>query len=78
MMKKTNAVTPYRIPIFLWSTVVNQPHTPVVAVGRAKSPLRARGSGHRHQQSLPRAPLSSVETHQVGDQLRRSLARESP
>ena len=33
-MKKTNAVTPYIRPIFLWSTVVNQLQKPVSADGR--------------------------------------------
>jgi hypothetical protein len=35
-MKKTKAVYPYMIPIFLWSTVVNQPSNPVLALGRRK------------------------------------------
>ena len=29
---------PYKIPIFLWSTVVNQLQNPVVACGRRSSP----------------------------------------
>ena len=29
---------PYRIPIFLWSTVVNQLQKPVVATGRRRTP----------------------------------------
>ena len=33
-----NAVMPYRIPIFLWSTVVSQLQKPVVAVGRRNRP----------------------------------------
>ena len=41
MMKKTKAVTQYMIPIFLWSTVVNQLFQPVVARGRANRPRRA-------------------------------------
>src|SRR5437867_1487081 len=36
--KKANEVIPYKIPIFLWSTVVNQLQKPVVAVGRASRP----------------------------------------
>ncbi len=35
-MKKMKAVYPYMIPIFLWSTVVNQPSKPVFALGRRK------------------------------------------
>ena len=34
--KKTSAVTAYMIPIFLWSTVVNQDQTPVVSFGRRR------------------------------------------
>ena len=40
-MKKTNDVATYMIPIFLWSTVVNQLIQPVVARGRLKKPRRA-------------------------------------
>ncbi len=43
-MKKANAVTPYMIPIFLWSTVVNQLQKPVVAVGRRRIPPLAAGT----------------------------------
>src|SRR5580765_3245863 len=39
--KNANALTPYRIPIFLWSTVVNQLHQPVISVGRRITPVRA-------------------------------------
>ena len=38
MMKKKKATTPYMMPIFLWSTVVNQLQKPVIAVGRRSSP----------------------------------------
>ncbi len=37
-MKNTNDEMPYRIPIFLWSTVVNQLQKPVVATGRRRIP----------------------------------------
>ena len=40
--KKNIAVVPYMIAIFLWSTVVNQLHGPVVARGRSRMP-RATG-----------------------------------
>src|SRR5262245_25168707 len=43
-IKKTTAVAPYMIAIFLWSGVVNQHHTPVVARGRSSSRAR-RGIG---------------------------------
>src|SRR4029450_9898819 len=43
-MKKTSAAAPYMIPIFLWSTVVNQLHTPVVDFGRRRTSGR-RGTG---------------------------------
>src|SRR5204863_270770 len=39
--KNANALKPYSIPIFLWSTVVNQLHQPVIAVGRRITPVRA-------------------------------------
>ncbi len=38
--KNSRAVAPYRIPIFLWSMVVNQLQKPVVAVGRRRIPCR--------------------------------------
>ena len=38
MMKKKKATTPYMMPIFLWSTVVNQLQKPVIADGRRSSP----------------------------------------
>src|SRR5688500_1270623 len=40
MMKKTNEVTPYRIPIRLWSTVVSHDTRPCVAFGRRKNGWR--------------------------------------
>ena len=39
--KKNIAVVAYMIAIFLWSTVVNQLHTPVVERGRSR--IRPRG-----------------------------------
>ncbi len=42
--RKTMAVTPYMIPIFLWSTVVNQLQKPVVARGRRKTSTRRVGT----------------------------------
>jgi hypothetical protein len=39
-MKKTKAVTQYMIPIFLWSTVVNQLAQPVFDRGLENSPRR--------------------------------------
>ena len=38
-MKNRNDETPYMIPIFLWSTVVNQLQKPVVAIGRRRIPF---------------------------------------
>ena len=43
--KNTKAVTPYRIPIFLWSTVVIQLQKPVVACGRRSSPPGPASAG---------------------------------
>ena len=43
-MKKTKAVTPYMMPIFLWSTVVNQLQKPVIAVGRRSRPRPLAGT----------------------------------
>src|SRR5713226_2646328 len=57
-MKKTSAVTPYRIPMRLWSTVVTQPHHPLVAVGRAS---RRRGRG-----AVPYSPSPATEA--IGSQ----------
>ena len=39
MMKKKIAAAPYMMPIFLWSTVVNQERGPVSAVGRVNTPV---------------------------------------
>src|SRR3954453_6846251 len=36
--KNRNEESPYMIPIFLWSTVVNQLQNPVVAIGRRRIP----------------------------------------
>ena len=41
--KKNSAVAPYMMPIFLWSTVVNQLHHPVSTVGREKTPIASTG-----------------------------------
>jgi len=38
MMKKAKALTPYRMPIFLWSIVVNHDANPVTARGRRAEP----------------------------------------
>ena len=43
MMKNTNAVTPYMIPIFLWSTVVNQLQNPVSRRRAADAPPSVAG-----------------------------------
>ena len=49
-MKNTNAVTPYMIPIFLWSTVVNQLQKPVSADGRRMPRAAVAGIAHaRHR-----------------------------
>ena len=37
-MKKKKAVTPYMIPIFLWSIVKSHDLQPVVETGRRKMP----------------------------------------
>ena len=37
-MKNTKALTPYIIPIFLWSTVNNQDVQPFDATGRRNTP----------------------------------------
>src|SRR6478735_6399562 len=37
--KNRNADSPYMIPIFLWSTVVNQLQKPSVAIGRRRIPF---------------------------------------
>src|SRR5690349_23969907 len=37
--KNRNDDRPYMIPIFLWSTVVNQLQKPVVAIGRRRIPF---------------------------------------
>src|SRR5689334_9545057 len=42
--KNSMAVTPYMIPIFLWSTVVNQLQKPVVERGRRKMSTRRVGT----------------------------------
>ena len=43
-MKNVNATTPYRRPIFLWSTVVNQLQKPVIAAGRRSRPRPPAGT----------------------------------
>ncbi len=43
MMKNTKAVTPYMIPIRLWSTVNSHERQPVVATGRRKTPSEVVG-----------------------------------
>src|SRR5438128_9480838 len=63
--KKTSAVTPYRTPIRLWSTVVTQLHHPLVAVGRAS---RRRGRG-----AMPYSPSPATEA--IGSQPPPSLQR---
>src|SRR5205809_3104175 len=39
--QNAKALNAYSRPIFLWSTVVNQLHQPVIAVGRRRITLRA-------------------------------------
>src|SRR5262245_20307242 len=62
--KNANAVTPYRIPIFLWSTLVNQLQNPCVALGRRRTP-RAPTAGTL---TLATDPSRSRQALQVGDQ----------
>src|SRR5258705_4736069 len=50
--KKNIAVVAYMIAIFLWSTVVNQLHGPVVARGRSRIRVRT-GGPTRAAASLP-------------------------
>src|SRR3954470_8421399 len=45
MMKKAKALTPYRMPIFLWSIVVNHDANPVTARGRRNSTDCSGGGG---------------------------------
>ena len=45
--KKRSAVPPYMMPIFLWSTVVNQLQKPVVAFGRRRSETADPADGQR-------------------------------
>ena len=42
--KKSSAALPYMMPIFLWSTVVNQLQKPVVDFGRRSTNDRVRSS----------------------------------
>jgi hypothetical protein len=69
--KNANALKPYRIPIFLWSTVVNQLHQPVISVGRRITPVRA-GTLVAVAISLVLAPTSGYTGRRQG---RRSAAR---
>jgi hypothetical protein len=41
--KNDRAATPYMIPIFLWSTVVNHDFQPEVSVGRVNTPRGRAG-----------------------------------
>ncbi len=43
MMKNTKAVTPYMIPIRLWSTVNSHERQPVLATGRRNTPSESSG-----------------------------------
>ena len=58
-MKKTNATTPYIIPIFLWSTVVNQLQKPVSDDGRRDA------SARRSADTLTLAMVGPFVSHHV-------------
>src|SRR4051794_21281896 len=78
--KKPKAVTPYRMPIRLWSTVVNHDAKPVMARGRRRmagcSSIRSTSAGVVTVGSrtvaisrLPECGWRSLQRIQVGDQL---------
>src|SRR5438552_12963850 len=62
--KKVNDVTPYRIPIRLWSTVVIQLHQPDVAFGRANT---------RRRDAMPSGWVATVAMRRAAPPSARSL-----
>ena len=74
--KNTIAVVPYMMAIFLWSGVVNQLHTPVVARGRSSSRVAARNRqfGRRHA-AWPRIEYSIFS--RAGGRARPAISRPS-
>src|SRR5437016_733053 len=58
--KKTRAVAPYMIPIFLWSIVVNQLQKPVVALGRRSGSGRVATRGSAPETVVIRGLLTAL------------------